>query len=92
MMRKGISIKEMSRSHLEDKCSRWALDRLKEEKRVLVEKIGEASQEIIRLTNLAGEQQAEIRKLSSFNEANSRSGVSVMKNSSLIVDWEGSKR
>jgi len=36
MARKGINIKEMSRSYLEDKCSRWALERLKEEKKILV--------------------------------------------------------
>lgn len=56
----------MSKSYLEEKCSKWSLDRLKEEKKILVEKIGEASQEIIRLNSEASEYQLEIRKLNNF--------------------------
>jgi hypothetical protein len=63
MGRKGTNIRELSKSALEEKCSRWAIERLKEEKRVLVEKIGEASQHIMKQDGLLSEQQGEIRKL-----------------------------
>lgn len=52
MSRKGTNIRELSKSALEEKCSRLAIERLKEEKRVLVEKIGEASQQIIKQDGL----------------------------------------
>lgn len=34
--KKGINIKQMSRTYLEEKCSKWALERLTEEKKILV--------------------------------------------------------
>jgi hypothetical protein len=34
--RKGTNIRELSKSALEEKCSRWAIERLREEKKVLI--------------------------------------------------------
>ena len=57
MTRKGINIKEMSKSYLEEKCSKWALERLTEEKKILVQRIGETSQDMIKLNTDIGELQ-----------------------------------
>lgn len=91
MSRKGSNIRELSKSALEEKCSRWAIERLKEEKRVLVEKIGEASQQIMKQDGLLSEQQEEIRRMTAIvNEVNGKSmvGNSSIKSSSIVIESE----
>jgi hypothetical protein len=41
---------------LEEKCSKWAIERLREEKRVLIERIGEASQQLMKQEAVLSEQ------------------------------------
>lgn len=55
---------------------------------MLIEKIGEASQQIMRQDALLSEHQEEIRKLSCLVDSNGRSmvGNSSIKNASMIVD------
>lgn len=39
-VKKGVNIRELSKSALEDKCSKWAVERLREENRILIQRIG----------------------------------------------------
>ena len=83
----------MSKSYLEEKCSKWAMERLKEENRVLVEKIGTASQEIIKLNQQLANIQEETRKIGVFYSQN-KSVISstTIKNNSVIVESDNTKR
>ena len=83
----------MSKSYLEEKCSKWAMERLKEENRVLVEKIGTASQEIIKLNQQLANIQEETRKIGVFYSQN-KSVISstTNKNNSVIVESDNTKR
>ena len=92
--KKGVNFKEMSRSYLEQKCSKLALERLNEENKMLKQQIGDVSQEFNKLRAELGSANDENKKLNGIiSQISGKSfvGTSTVKTYSMILDERNSR-